>query len=191
MEFKHFSVMLKETIDNLNIKPDGIYVDGTCGGGGHSYEIAKRLKKGHLYCIDQDMDAIEASKKRLEEFSDKVTFIHSNYANMVSELKDLGVEKVDGILLDLGVSSFQLDNPERGFSYMREDDPLDMRMDQSGPVTAADILNNSSEQDLYEMIRDYGEDKFARQIARSVIRQRENEPEVIPVRERIRLSGSS
>jgi 16S rRNA (cytosine1402-N4)-methyltransferase len=176
MEFKHFSVMLKETIDNLNIKPDGIYVDGTCGGGGHSYEIAKRLKKGHLYCIDQDMDAIEASKKRLEEFSDKVTFIHSNYANMVSELKDLGVEKVDGILLDLGVSSFQLDNPERGFSYMREDDPLDMRMDQSGPVTAADILNNSSEQDLYEMIRDYGEDKFARQIARSVIRQRENEP---------------
>ena len=175
MEY-HNPVLLKETVEGLNIKPDGIYVDGTCGGGGHSYEIAKKLKSGHLYCIDQDMDAIGASKDRLKDFSDRVTFIHSNYADMVKELKELGVDKVDGILLDLGVSSFQLDNPDRGFSYMREDDPLDMRMDQSGPVTAADILNNSSEQDLYEMIRNYGEDKFARQIARSILRRREEDP---------------
>lgn len=177
MEFKHYSVMLTETIENLNIKPDGIYVDGTAGGGGHSLEIAKRLgENGRLICIDQDLDALAACEKRLNDYLDKVTFIHSNYENMVEKLQELGIYKVDGILLDLGVSSFQLDNPERGFSYMREDEPLDMRMDQTSPTTAADILNQSSEIDLYEMIRDYGEEKFARKIARTIVEMREKKP---------------
>jgi 16S rRNA (cytosine1402-N4)-methyltransferase len=177
MEFKHYSVMLTETIENLNIKPDGIYVDGTAGGGGHSLEIAKRLGDGgRLICIDQDLDALAACEKRLADYLDKVTFIHSNYENMVEKLEELGIFRVDGILLDLGVSSFQLDNPERGFSYMREDEPLDMRMDQTSPTTAADILNQSSETDLYEMIRDYGEEKFARKIARTIVEMREKKP---------------
>lgn len=177
MEFKHYSVMLTETIENLNIKPDGVYVDGTAGGGGHSLEIAKRLgENGCLICIDQDLDALAACEKRLNDYLDKVTFIHSNYENMVEKLRELGIYKVDGILLDLGVSSFQLDNPERGFSYMREDEPLDMRMDQTSPTTAADILNQSSESDLYEMIRDYGEEKFARKIARTIVEMREKKP---------------
>lgn len=177
MEFKHYSVMLTETIENLNIKPDGIYVDGTAGGGGHSLEIAKRLGEGgRLICIDQDLDALAACEKRLKDYLDKVTFIHSNYENMVEKLEELGIFRVDGILLDLGVSSFQLDNPERGFSYMREDEPLDMRMDQTSPTTAADILNQSSETDLYEMIRDYGEEKFARKIARTIVEMREKKP---------------
>ncbi|MCR4782602.1 MAG: 16S rRNA (cytosine(1402)-N(4))-methyltransferase RsmH [Lachnospiraceae bacterium] len=177
MEFKHYSVMLNETIENLNIKPDGIYVDGTAGGGGHSLEIAKRLGEGgRLICIDQDLDAISACKARLKDHLDKVTFVHSNYEQMVPKLMELGIDKVDGILLDLGVSSFQLDNPERGFSYMREDEPLDMRMDQTSPVTAADILNNSSESDLYEMIRDYGEEKFARKIAKTIVSMRSEKP---------------
>ncbi len=177
MEFKHYSVMLTETIENLNIKPDGIYVDGTAGGGGHSLEIAKRLGEGgRLICIDQDLDALAACEKRLADYLDKVTFIHSNYENMVEKLEELGIFRVDGILLDLGVSSFQLDNPERGFSYMREDEPLDMRMDQTSPTTAADILNQSSETDLYEMIRDYGEEKFARKIARTIVEMREKKP---------------
>ncbi len=177
MEFKHYSVMLDETIENLNIKPDGIYVDGTAGGGGHSLEIAKRLGDGgRLICIDQDLDAIAACKKRLNDYLDHVTFIHSNYERMVEKLAEIGIDKVDGILLDLGVSSFQLDNPERGFSYMREDEPLDMRMDQTSPVTAADILNESSEQDLYEMIRDYGEEKFARKIAKTICTMRAEKP---------------
>jgi 16S rRNA (cytosine1402-N4)-methyltransferase len=177
MEFKHYSVMLTETIENLNIKPDGIYVDGTAGGGGHSLEIAKRLgDSGRLICIDQDLDALAACEKRLKDYLDKVTFIHSNYENMVEKLEELGIFRVDGILLDLGVSSFQLDNPERGFSYMREDEPLDMRMDQTSPTTAADILNQSSETDLYEMIRDYGEEKFARKIARTIVEMREKKP---------------
>lgn len=177
MEFKHYSVMLTETIENLNIRPDGIYVDGTAGGGGHSLEIAKRLGEGgRLICIDQDLDALAACEKRLADYLDKVTFIHSNYENMVEKLEELGIFRVDGILLDLGVSSFQLDNPERGFSYMREDEPLDMRMDQTSPTTAADILNQSSETDLYEMIRDYGEEKFARKIARTIVEMREKKP---------------
>ena len=142
MEFNHKSVLLQETIENLNIKPDGIYVDGTLGGAGHSYEIAKRLSdKGRLIGIDQDADAIAAATERLAEYKDRVTIIRSNYAAMKSELQKIGITQVDGILLDLGVSSFQLDTPERGFTYREEDAPLDMRMDQRQSKTARDIVN--------------------------------------------------
>ena len=141
MEFKHKSVLLEETIENLNIKPDGIYVDGTLGGGGHSYEIAKRLTAGgRLIGIDQDADAIQAATKRLEPYKDKVSIVRSNYVNFDNVLDELGIDKVNGILLDLGVSSYQLDEASRGFTY-REDVPLDMRMDQRNPKTAADIVN--------------------------------------------------
>ena len=141
MEFKHYSVLLNETIEQLHIKPDGIYVDGTLGGGGHSLEICKRLTTGRLIGIDQDADAIEAASERLKEYQDKVTIVRSNYAQMTSVLQDLGIEKVDGIVLDLGVSSFQLDTPERGFTYRSEDAPLDMRMDKRQKLTARDIVN--------------------------------------------------
>ena len=142
MEFNHKSVMLKECIDNLHIRPDGIYVDGTLGGAGHSYEIAKRLsKEGRLIGIDQDADAVMAATERLEGFQDRVTIVRSNYCNMKQVLSDLGIDRVDGILLDLGVSSFQLDTPERGFTYREEDAPLDMRMDQREKLTAEDIVN--------------------------------------------------
>ena len=145
MEFKHYSVLLEETIENLNIKPDGNYVDGTLGGGGHSYQIAKRLSdKGRLIGIDQDADAIQAAGERLEEFKDRVTIIRSNYANMKEELERIGIQKVDGIILDLGVSSFQLDTPERGFTYREESAPLDMRMDDRQSLTARDIVNDYS-----------------------------------------------
>lgn len=174
MEFNHKSVMLKECIDNLNIKPDGIYVDGTLGGAGHSYEIAKRLsKEGRLIGIDQDADAIMAATERLEEFKDRVTIVRSNYCNMKQVLSDLGIDKVDGILLDLGVSSFQLDTPERGFTYREEDAPLDMRMDQREKLTAEDIVNEYSEMELYRIIRDYGEDRFAKNIAKHIVEARE------------------
>lgn len=173
MEFNHYSVLLEETIENLNIKPDGVYVDGTLGGGGHSYQIAKRLSdKGRLIGIDQDADAIQAASERLEEFKDKVTIIRSNYANMKEELAKIGVEKVDGIILDLGVSSFQLDTPERGFTYREENAPLDMRMDNRQNLTARDIVNDYSESELYRIIRDYGEDKFAKNIAKHIVRAR-------------------
>lgn len=163
MEFNHYSVLLNETIENLNIKPDGIYVDGTLGGGGHAYQVALRLsEKGRLIGIDQDADAIAAAGERLKEFGDKITIIRSNYANMKEELHRIGVEKVDGIVLDLGVSSFQLDTPERGFTYRDENAPLDMRMDDRQSLTAKDIVNGYSEMDLYRIIRDYGEDKFAK-----------------------------
>ena len=163
MEFNHKSVLLQETIENLNIKPDGIYVDGTLGGAGHSYEIAKRLSdKGRLIGIDQDADAIAAATERLAEYKDRVTIIRSNYAAMKSELQKIGITQVDGILLDLGVSSFQLDTPERGFTYREEDAPLDMRMDQRQSKTARDIVNGYSEQELYRIIRDFGEDRFAK-----------------------------
>lgn len=177
MEFNHYSVLLEETIENLNIKPDGIYVDGTLGGGGHSYQIAKRLsEKGRLIGIDQDEDAIRAASERLEEFKDKVTIIRSNYANMKEELQKIGVEKVDGIILDLGVSSFQLDTPERGFTYRDENAPLDMRMDNRQTLTAKDIVNEYSEMELYRIIRDYGEDKFAKNIAKHIVKARAEKP---------------
>ncbi len=177
MEFKHYSVLLEETIENLNIKPDGIYVDGTLGGGGHSYQIAKRLSdKGRLIGIDQDADAIQAAGERLEEFKDKVTIIRSNYANMKEELERIGIQKVDGIILDLGVSSFQLDTPERGFTYREESAPLDMRMDDRQSLTARDIVNDYSEQELFRIIRDYGEDRFAKNIAKHIVQAREKKP---------------
>lgn len=176
MEFKHVSVLLDETIENLNIKPDGIYVDGTLGGGGHSYEICKRLGDGgRLIGIDQDSAAIEAGTKRLEPFADKVTIVRSNYCRMKQVLSELGIEKVDGIVLDLGVSSYQLDTAQRGFSY-RENAPLDMRMDQRQTMTARDIVNEYSEMDLYRIIRDYGEDKFAKNIAKHIVAARQKKP---------------
>ena len=177
MEFKHYSVLLQETIDELHIKEDGIYVDGTVGGGGHSLEILKHLgPKGRMICFDQDADAIQAASERLKDYKDQVTMIHSNYENMVEEIHKLGIEKVDGIVLDLGVSSFQLDTPERGFSYMQEDAPLDMRMDQRNPMTAKDIVNSYSREELYRIIRDYGEDRFAHNIAKHIVDEREENP---------------
>ena len=177
MEFNHYSVLLNETIENLNIKPDGIYVDGTLGGGVHAYQVASRLsEKGRLIGIDQDADAIAAAGERLKEFGDKITIIRSNYANMKEELHRIGVEKVDGIVLDLGVSSFQLDTPERGFTYRDENAPLDMRMDDRQSLTAKDIVNGYSEMDLYRIIRDYGEDKFAKNIAKHIVQERAKKP---------------
>ena len=177
MEFKHYSVLLEETIEHLNIRPDGIYVDGTLGGAGHASEVAKRLsEKGRLIGIDQDADAIRAAGERLKPFGDKVTIIRSNYANMKEELHRIGVEKVDGIVLDLGVSSFQLDTPERGFTYRDENAPLDMRMDDRQSLTAKDIVNGYSEMDLYRIIRDYGEDKFAKNIAKHIVQERAKKP---------------
>ena len=174
MEFNHVSVLLNETIEGLNIKPDGIYADGTLGGAGHSYQIASKLNGlGRLIGFDQDEDAITASTERLKEFKN-VTIVRSNYRNMKEELNNRGIEKIDGILLDLGVSSYQLDTADRGFSY-REDAPLDMRMDQRQKLTAKDIVNNYSEFDLYRIIRDYGEDKFAKNIAKHIVAARQNE----------------
>ena len=172
MEFKHYSVMLNETIEQLNIRPDGIYVDGTLGGAGHSLEICKRLTTGRLIGIDQDADAIAAASERLKDYKDKVTIVRSNYAQMKEVLHDLGIDKVDGILLDLGVSSFQLDTPERGFTYRSEDAPLDMRMDDRQTLTAKDIVNEYSEMDLFRIIRDYGEDRFAKNIAKHIVSAR-------------------
>ena len=176
MAFKHISVLLNETVDGLNIKPDGIYVDGTLGGGGHAYEVCSRLSdKGRFIGIDQDAAAIEAAGKRLEEFGDKATIIRSNYCDMKARLNDIGVEKVDGIVIDLGVSSYQLDTADRGFSY-RVDAPLDMRMDQRQTMTAKDIVNDYSEAELFRVIRDYGEDRFAKNIAKHIVMERENGP---------------
>ena len=176
MEFQHRSVLLDETIENLQIKPDGIYVDGTLGGAGHSSEICRGLSAtGRLIGIDQDEDAVRAAGERLKVFGERVTIIRSNYCNMVRELNNIGVTAVDGILLDLGVSSYQLDAAERGFSY-REDAPLDMRMDRRNPKTAGDIVNTYSEAELYRMIRDYGEDKFEKNIAKHICRAREKAP---------------
>lgn len=174
MEFNHYSVLLNETIENLNIKPDGIYVDGTLGGGGHSLEICKRLGKGgRLIGIDQDADAIQAATERLSDYKEHVTIVRSNYSDMVNVLKNLGIQKVDGIVLDLGVSSFQLDTPERGFTYRSEDAPLDMRMDDRQALTAKNIVNEYSEKELFRIIRDYGEDKFAKNIAKHIVNARQ------------------
>ena len=176
MEFHHTSVLLNETIEHLNIRPDGIYVDGTLGGGGHALEVAKRLGEGgRLIGIDQDADAILAATERLKEYQDRVTIVRSNYCNMKKELNRKGIFSVDGIVLDLGVSSYQLDNAERGFTY-REDVPLDMRMDQRGSRTARDIVNEYSEQELFRVIRDYGEDKFAKNIAKHICTARAVKP---------------
>ena len=176
MEFKHKSVLLEETIESLKIKEDGIYLDGTLGGGGHAYEVCKRLgNKGRFIGIDQDADAIKAAGKRLEEFGDKVTIIRNNYCNARAALEEIGVTKVDGIVLDLGVSSYQLDTVERGFTY-KYDTALDMRMDQRQSLTARDIVNEYSEQDLYRIIRDYGEDQFAKNIAKHIVAARANKP---------------
>lgn len=175
IKFGHTSVLLYETVGSLNIIPGGCYVDGTLGGGGHAFEVCKRLGNGRLIGIDQDGDAIAAASARLAPFRDKVTIVRDNYCNMVRVLQGLGIEKVDGIYLDLGVSSWQLDQPERGFTY-REDAPLDMRMDQRGSRTAADIVNGYSEADLTRIIRDYGEDRFARNIAKHIVKEREKEP---------------
>jgi len=173
MVFKHTSVLLEETVDGLNIKPDGIYVDGTLGGGGHAFEVCSRLSsKGRFIGIDQDEAAIEAAGIRLRDFGERVTIVRSNYCDMKSQLQKLGIDKVDGIVLDLGVSSYQLDTAERGFSY-RVDAPLDMRMDRRQKMTARDIVNDYSEMDLFRIIRDYGEDKFAKNIAKHIVMERE------------------
>lgn len=170
--FNHYSVMLKETVDGLNVQPDGIYVDGTLGGGGHSLEICRRLgDRGRLIGIDQDKDAIHAAEERLHDHRNKVTVVRSNYEDIERVLDQLGISKVDGIMLDLGVSSYQLDTAERGFSY-REDAPLDMRMDDRNPVTAADIINDYTESQLYHMILNYGEDRFAKNIAKHIVQYR-------------------
>lgn len=176
MDFKHVSVLLNETIAGLNIKPDGIYVDGTLGGGGHAYEVLKRLSpKGRFVGIDQDGEALKAAGERLKEFGEQVTLVRDNYCEIERVLNDLEIEKVDGIVLDLGVSSYQLDNLERGFSY-KSDAPLDMRMDTRQTLTAADVVNTYSENELYKIIRDYGEDKFAKNIAKHIVLAREDKP---------------
>ena len=175
MEFKHKSVLLEKTIDGLRVKPDGTYVDGTLGGAGHAQEVCRRLSaKGRFIGIDQDQDAIIAASERLAPFK-QATVIRSNYCYMVSELAARGINKVDGILLDLGVSSYQLDNEERGFTY-RVDAPLDMRMDQRQMQTASDIVNGYEEKELYRIIRDYGEDKFAKNIAKHIVAARQVKP---------------
>lgn len=173
--FVHKPVLLYETVRSLNIKPGGIYVDGTLGGGGHAYEVCKRLGSGRLIGIDQDGDAIRAASERLTPFADKVSIVRSNYENIEEVLADLHIDKVDGIYLDLGVSSYQLDTPSRGFTY-REDAPLDMRMDDRQDRTAADIVNTYDEGELYRIIRDYGEDRFAKNIAKHIVRAREEKP---------------
>ncbi len=173
MEFKHKSVLLKETIESLHIRPNGTYVDGTLGGGGHAYEVCGHLaQKGQLIGIDQDEDAIRAAARRLSEFGDRVQIIRGNYCEMKEALAEAGIDKVDGIVLDLGVSSYQLDDPTRGFTYRVEDAPLDMRMDKRQRFTAKELVNTYSEQELYRVIRDYGEDKFAKNIAKHIVAAR-------------------
>lgn len=173
MEYGHYSVMLSECIDGLDIKPGGIYVDATLGMGGHSYEIANRLETGRLISIDRDSKAIERAAMRLEPLMDKITLVHGNFRDLNDILDDLKIDKVDGMLFDLGVSSPQLDESERGFSYMA-DAPLDMRMDQSDSTTAADIVNNWSYERLKRILYDFGEERFAPRIAEAIVRYREN-----------------
>ena len=175
-DFSHKSVLLSETVELLKIRPDGIYLDGTLGGGGHSFEILKRLTEGgKLIGIDRDEEAISAAKERLSEFSGRAVIVRGNYGDFREILSDLGIEKLDGILLDLGVSSHQFNDMSRGFSY-REDAPLDMRMDRRQEMTAADIVNRYSEQELYRVIRDYGEEPFAKNIAKHIVIMRELSP---------------
>ncbi len=173
--FTHYSVLLNESIDGLNIKPDGVYFDLTLGGGGHSEQIARRLTSGRLICFDADNDAIEASKKRLAPYADKITFVHSNFRYIGSYIEENEIDRIDGAVADLGVSSYQLDCAERGFSYMA-DAPLDMRMDVKAPLSAYDIVNSYSEADLKRIIFAYGEENYAPQIARGIVRRREEKP---------------
>ena len=175
MEFHHISVLLNECIDNLNIRPDGIYVDGTMGGGGHSLGIAKRLTTGRLICIDQDPNAHEAAGKRLAEYKDRITFVRDNFGNIKSILDSLEIEKIDGMLLDIGVSSHQLDEAERGFSY-QQDAPLDMRMNPDRPFSAYDVVNGYDEDELDRGIFTYGEERWARRIAQFIVKEREAKP---------------
>ena len=176
IRFSHVSVLLRECIEALQIKPNGIYVDCTTGGGGHSLEIAKRLTDGgRLIAIDRDEDALRAAGKRLADFADRVTFVNSNYAMLQSVLADLGIPGVDGVLADLGVSSYQLDTAERGFSYM-QDAPLDMRMDREQPLRAYDVVNTYSEEELRRILYDFGEEKFARNIAANIVKKRSERP---------------
>ncbi len=176
MDFKHIPVMLNEVLDGLNIKEDGIYVDCTVGGGGHSFEIAKRLKSGHLYAFDRDEDAIAKSTQTLKEFADKVTLIKSNYKQAPEKLRELGIEKIDGFLIDLGVSSYQIDTGERGFSFVH-DGPLDMRMDrQEATTTAKEVVNEFSYEQLVRIFQTYGEEEFARNIAKNIVKEREQNP---------------
>ncbi|MBP5773173.1 MAG: 16S rRNA (cytosine(1402)-N(4))-methyltransferase RsmH [Eubacterium sp.] len=176
MDFNHVSVLLDETIEGLNINPDGIYFDGTLGGGGHSYEILKRLTgKGILIGVDQDGDAIDAASERLKEFEGKFQLVRSNYSEIETILNDLKISKIDGIVLDLGVSSYQIDNLERGFSY-KEDAPLDMRMDQRQLLNAADVVNGYTEEQLIAMLRDYGEERYAKSIAKAILEGRKDKP---------------
>lgn len=176
IKFSHVSVLLPECIESLNIKPNGIYVDGTTGGGGHSLEIAKRLGAGgRLICIDRDRDALKAAGKRLEKYSDRITFVHGNYSDLGAVLDELHINKVDGLLLDLGVSSYQLDTAERGFSYM-QDARLDMRMDRDNPTSAYEVVNEYTEDELRRILYEYGEEKFAKNIAANIVKRRAEKP---------------
>ena len=175
MEFHHVSVLLEEVLEGLNIKEDGIYVDGTLGGAGHSLEIAKRLKTGKLIGIDQDTNALDKSREVLKEHLDKVVLVHDNYVNIKSVLEDLNIEKVDGILLDLGVSSHQLDTEERGFSH-NKDAPLDMRMDSSKNFSAWNVVNEYSEDEITRILYEYGEEKWAKRISQFIIQERNVKP---------------
>ena len=176
IKFSHYSVMLGECIESLNIKPDGIYVDGTCGGGGHSFEIASRLcENGRLICIDQDSDALSAAGKRLAPCADRVTFVKNNCSNLSTVLDELGIDGIDGLLIDLGVSSYQLDTPERGFSY-NSNAPLDMRMDKDSALSAYQVVNNYSEGELRRILFDYGEESFAPKIAAAIVAARAQKP---------------
>lgn len=175
MEFHHISVLLNECIEQLNIKPDGIYVDGTMGGGGHSLEIARRIENGRLICIDQDPNAHEAAGKRLAEHKDKITFVRDNFGNIAHILDELGIEKIDGMLMDIGVSSHQLDEAERGFSY-QQDAPLDMRMNPDRSFSAYNVVNEYSEDELDRVIFTYGEERWARRIAQFIVKEREAKP---------------
>ena len=176
IKFSHVSVLLPECIEGLDIKPDGIYVDGTTGGGGHSLEIVKRLTNGgRLIAIDRDTDALRAAAERLKEYSDRVTFVHSNYSEVGSVLENLGIDGIDGILMDLGVSSYQLDTAERGFSYM-QDARLDMRMNRDDEKSAYEVINEYSEEELRRIIFEYGEEKFAKNIAANIVKRRAEAP---------------
>ena len=175
MEFKHVTVLLNEAVDILDIKPEGIYVDGTLGGAGHSLEIVKKLTSGKLICFDQDINAISAAKEKLKDFMDKTILVHSNFENLSEKLNKLGIESIDGFLVDLGVSSHQLDVPERGFSYM-QDAPLDMRMDNNAELSAYDVVNTYSEAELKRVIKDYGEENWSARIAKLIVERRATMP---------------